>query len=575
MRAILCTFQKSRGSPRFIPPVFLCMEKSCSQCKVAFTPEPEDKKFCDQMGVPAPSQCPRCRLQRRLCERNTRNLYYRKCDKTGKQIVSQYHQNQPFPVYAQEVWMSDDWDPLSYGRDIDFTKPFFPQMKALFNAVPHMALFNTPGTMENSEFNNCTAYLKNCYLICESDFAEDCYYSNLLKKCKNTVDSSVCYDDELCYECIDCIGCQRLQYSQDCQNCSDSYFLKNCQSCRDCIGCMNQRQKQYMICNAQYTKDQYEKFKKDFRLNTASGVAAIRKKAQEFFLQQPHKAMHGEKNDNVVGNYINNGKNVYRSFDMKDCEDCRHCARLSLNNKSCMDYNSWGDNSELVYSTSSCGDHCYFVRFCSNCINTQHTDHCVECFNSSNLFGCIGLRKKQYCILNKQYTKEEYEALVPKLIAHMEKGGEWGEYMPMDMSRFAYNEAFVMDQFPLTKEEVIKRGWRWYEQEEKEQYLGEDVALPETIGEVDDSVCKRILRCAVTRKPYKIIPQELKFYRLLDIPLPRTCPDRRHQERQTKRNPYQLWERQCGKCKQAIQTTYAPERPEIVYCQDCYLKTVY
>jgi hypothetical protein len=44
---------------------------------------------------------------------------------------------------------------------------------------------------------------------------------------------------------------------------------------------------------------------------------------------------------------------------------------------------------------------------------------------------------KEYCILNKQYTKEEYEILVPKIIEHMKtfpsphgrgargEGGEW------------------------------------------------------------------------------------------------------------------------------------------------------
>jgi len=31
----------------------------------------------------------------------------------------------------------------------------------------------------------------------------------------------------------------------------------------------------------------------------------------------------------------------------------------------------------------------------------------------------------KYCILNKQYSKEEYEELVPKIIEHMQKTGEW------------------------------------------------------------------------------------------------------------------------------------------------------
>ncbi len=157
----------------------------------------------------------------------------------------------------------------------------------------------------------------------------------------------------------------------------------------------------------------------------------------------------------------------------------------------------------------------------------------------------------------------------------MKKSGEWGQFFPMDLCAFAYNEAFVMDQFPLTKEEVLKRGWKWHEQEENDRYMGEKIALPETVAGVDDSICKKILQCAVTGKPYKIIPQELKFHRQLDIPLPSVCPDQRHRERQARRNPYRLFERKCGNCKTDVTTTYAPDRPEPIVCEKCFLSLVY
>jgi hypothetical protein len=552
------------------------MEQVCTQCQARFGHEPDDISFCERMGVPAATQCPDCRMQRRLCERNTRNLYYRKCDKTGKQIISQYHAEQTFPVYGIDTWNGDGWDGLAYGRDVDFSRPFFRQYKELLDAVPHLALFNTPGTMENSDFNNCTAYLKNCYLLSESDYAEDCYYSNLLKKSKNVVDCSICYEGELCYECIDCSGCRGLQYSQECQNCSDSACLRDCQSCRDCIGCINQRQKQYMIWNKQYTKDEYETHKKSFRLDTASGVRKLLEQADAFFRMQPHRALHGERSENAFGDHVDDSKNAYRCFDVKDGEDCRHCQRLSLGCKSCMDYNSWGDKAELVYQSSSCGDHAYNIRFCSNCINVQSCDYCFECTNSSDLFGCVGLKKKKHCIFNKQYSPEEYETLKAKLIAHMKTTGEWGEFFTMDLCPFAYNEAFVMDLFPLTKDEVSARGWRWYEPAEAAQtYMGAKAALPDAIADATDDVTKQIHLCERTGKAYKIIPQELKFHRDMRIPLPRLCPDQRHKDRQARRNPYKLWERPCGSCKKTVWTSYAPERPEPIVCQECYLSLVY
>jgi hypothetical protein len=99
--------------------------------------------------------------------------------------------------------------------------------------------------------------------------------------------------------------------------------------------------------------------------------------------------------------------------------------------------------------------------------------------------------------------------------------------------------------------------------------------IPDSINDVEEAICDHVLACEVTGKPYKIIPQELKFYRAMGIPIPRRCPDQRHADRLTIRNPRKLWKRECDKCQKEIQTTYSPERPEKVYCEECYLKKVY
>ena len=68
---------------------------------------------------------------------------------------------------------------------------------------------------------------------------------------------------------------------------------------------------------------------------------------------------------------------------------------------------------------------------------------------------------------------------------------------------------------------------------------------------------------------------ELAFYRKMQLPMPHFHPDERHDRRMALRNPRKLWDRTCEKCRAAIETTYSPERPEIVYCESCYLKEVY
>jgi hypothetical protein len=241
-----------------------------------------------------------------------------------------------------------------------------------------------------------------------------------------------------------------------------------------------------------------------------------------------------------------------------------------------MDFNSWGQASELVYQCSACGDRTYNAKFCSTCITVSNAMYSFECIHCKDIFGCAGLKGRQYCILNKQLSKEEYEEMLPKVIQHMKKTGEYGEYFPMEHCPFAYNESFAPDLFPMTKDEVLARRWRWYEEQESgDRYMGADTALPETAADTMNTLTKKILLCSASKKPYKIIPQELAFYRSMDLPPPSLCPDERHRRRMGRRNPYTLWERACGKCGNAISTTYAPDRAPVVYCDACYLATVY
>jgi Zn ribbon nucleic-acid-binding protein len=99
--------------------------------------------------------------------------------------------------------------------------------------------------------------------------------------------------------------------------------------------------------------------------------------------------------------------------------------------------------------------------------------------------------------------------------------------------------------------------------------------IPARIEDIPDVICGEILACRKCGKNYKIIPQELKIVREKKLPLPAHCPDCRLEARLGTRNPRKLWQRSCAKCGEDIQTTYPPKRPEIIYCEECYLKEVY
>lgn len=195
-----------------------------------------------------------------------------------------------------------------------------------------------------------------------------------------------------------------------------------------------------------------------------------------------------------------------------------------------------------------------------------------------NLFACIGLKNKSYCILNKQYTKEEYETLVPKIIEHMIKIGEWGEFFPSSLSPFGYNETVAAEYFPLSKELALQDGrfnWSDYEPPfpKADKVIPVD-KLPDDIKDIPDDILNWAIECEVTGKPFRIIKPELEFYRKHHLPIPRRHPDQRHMDRMALRNPRKLFERKCDKCQSPMITTYAPDSPETVYCEACYNKEV-
>ncbi len=84
-----------------------------------------------------------------------------------------------------------------------------------------------------------------------------------------------------------------------------------------------------------------------------------------------------------------------------------------------------------------------------------------------------------------------------------------------------------------------------------------------------------MLQCEITGKPFKIIPQELVFYIENSVPIPTKHPDQRRKERMSLRNPQKFYERTCSECNKNILTTYPPERPEKVVCEECYRKLVF
>jgi hypothetical protein len=566
------------------------MQRICRNpsCKQPFEVTEADLKFYDELSpvfaggkfvIPPPAQCPTCRHMQRYVYRNEWNLYRRPCSKTGATIVSMYAPEEPFPVYDNPVWWGDDWDGRDFEQEVDFSRPFFEQFFALMNRVPKMARVQQ-GENVNSDYTNCASDNKNCYLLFSANTNEDCQYGTLINFCRDCTDNFHLDRCELCAHCINCVHCYGAVASENCSNCSDIAFCRNCIGCRRCFGCTNLHAKEYYFFNQPLTPEEYEDRTREMREGSFSVMEEMKKRAVALALTLPRRSYEGVQNENVTGNYVLHSRNAFECYDCDYLEDCKYCSRC-LHMKDCQDISNYGATqlNELCYDCEGVGHGVFRVLF-SKLIwgGSSEVLYSFECFASKHLFGCAGLKRAEHCILNRQYTPEAYDALARKLCAHMQRTGEWGKFLPQGSAPFGYNESVAQDYYPLSREEALARGFRWRERQEEIPHVERIIPaeqLPDCIGDVPDDVLEWAIQCKATKRPFLINKRELDFYRRMQLPLPRFHPDERHRQRMALLNPRRLWKRPCMKCGKEMETTYAPERPEIVYCENCYLKEVY
>ncbi|MEK7545322.1 MAG: hypothetical protein AAB551_04300 [Patescibacteria group bacterium] len=547
----------------------------CRITQQPFEISEREMEFCKRMNVPLPTVSPNERFRQLMAFRNEWKLYRRKCDATKEDIISAYSPDSPFVVYKNSVWWGDTWDAMEHGRDFDFTRPFFEQFAELQKVVPRegTTIFNC----ENCDYNSHWRNSKNCYLNSLGHLCEDVYYSYWMVQDKDVFDSMYTGESTLCYSCSDtnrCYNCVMLFESNDCRDCFFSYQL---QGCDNCLFSTNLVHKTYHIFNEPVSKEEFEAYK----AKIFDGSWKTWQQAYQDFLKIRESAISPSvymmKCENSTGNHVYNSKNCSNCFDTFDAEDCENSISAANSKDVHSSYSAGWTQCELTYY-SLVSRSATNIAFCNYTWSSSDLRYCDSTVNSHDLFGCIGMRQKRFCILNKQYTEEEYRVLVPKIIEHMKKTGEWGEFFPMALSPYAYNETAAHEFFTLSPEEALERGFRWKEESTASASHAPRATmkvLPDSLSQVSDDICKEILGCKNCGKSYRVIPQELKFYRLMNLPLPRNCSMCRHQERIHLRNPLRLWQRICEKCGTMMESSFSPERPVKVYCQECYRKEVY
>jgi len=551
--------------------------QACNKCRNDFTLDTDDLSFYEKMKVPVPKVCPTCRFIQKALFRNETTLYSgRKCGLCGKGIISMYNPKLPYTIYCYDCFYSEKWDPKDYAMDYDETKPFIPQFKELLLRVPKITTYISLGDGQNvnTEYANMASGCKNCYLVFNTSPAEDLMYSRGIRNGKDSTDMYFGTSFERCYESINVQESNGILWSQNVTGSVDSAFIYNGRGLINCFGCVNLNNKTNYFLNQPVSPEEY-KNKVSEIMGSFQKTEEFKKEFEKLRLSLPMRENNNIKTVNSVGDYLFECKNTHNAFEATNAEDSKYVFS-SKGVRDSVGTIGYGTQSEKMLEVVATGR-------CSNIIGTYGAENSQDILygfyirNCKDCIGCDALHHAEYSILNKQYSKEEYERLKAKIIAELTEQNLYGLMIPEELAPFAYNETIAQDNFPLTKEEVLSKGLRWEDDVQKTE--GKETLrpeqIPDNIKDVWQEITKEVLRCTKCNRNYRITEQELQFYQKMNIPIPRMCFYCRHRERIVRRGPYKFWNRNCAKCDKGITTNYAPECPEIVYCEKCFQQEVY
>lgn len=497
-------------------------------------------------------------------------IHKRKCDKTWKWIISVFDEHCPYPVWEKWEWIQGANPP---SREFDFNKWFFEQAWDLFQKcpIPH----NIWTWCENCEYTDDWWYSKNCYLCHSWLECEDLAYCYRIIRSKNCQFCVFSFDCELCTDVINSRQCFNVNYALNCNDCKNSNFLFDCRNCEDCLYCWNLRNKKYCIANKQFTKDEYLKEKEKFDLSSRKNYELAKQKFHNLIKTQAWwKNVQNDNCENCIWDSLENDKNCENCFLFQNSEDCVNCIRWYLNKFNVDTLSNL--KTEFVYYSCLAQDWCYNLKFCYNVINTKNSEYCAHMLNCKDCFACCGLVWKSYCILNKQYSKEEYEKLVWKIKEYIQKTWEYWKFFPWYFAANSYDESLSWYHFPLSIEEQKKQWFRIRISEERrnEWYLSVE-NVPDNSQNVSNDICKNVYWDDIAKKPFQIKDFDIVFCKKQKVPLPNSFYIRRIKENFSWMFfDWELRETKCAISWNKIQTTLPQFLDWRIISNEEYLKKI-
>jgi hypothetical protein len=547
------------------------LSKICTDCKQEFIIDEGDLTLYEKVGLKVPHQCFQCRSRHSMSFAIFGKFRKGVSDLSDESFITVSPLHPRHPIYTAHEWYSDAWDATSFGQVYDSSRSFFEQFKELQEKIPrpHQEGKNNVNCdwcsdVWDSKHSSLSRHIVKC---------ENVHCSYRVVESKDCRDAVVSFNIEDCYDCLFCFNSFNLNYSENSRDCIDSSFLFDCRNCQNCFMSWDLRNKQYYIRNKEYTKETYEAEIKKINLGSWSTIQELKKEFNDIVKKEAiHRENFNIKTTNSVGNYLNGCDNCINVFTWSDSQNCRNCIR-GLYSKDCIDQTiTW--NVENSGNNGSV-DGGYQIKH-SMYSNARYSEYLDLCEDVEYCFGCIGLRKKKYCILNRQYTKEAYETLRTQIISDMERRGEYGEFFPANLAICEQNFSENVIYFPdMDKEKVTKNGGYWSDEDLSSTDGISSLELPDNIAGTPEAISAQALICPKTHYRFNISSGEYEFHKRKNFALPRYHFDFRVIESAKKTAVTTAYPYKCFYCKKDIMAYYPPEWGyQKIACEDCYKQNI-
>lgn len=322
-------------------------------------------------------------------------------------------------------------------------KSFFTHMLKLIwvTTLPSVRhYFDCP----NSEFSDTNSKSQNLYL------------TRCSTKCSNVLNSLVIKDTENIFHCVKVQGWEgsiycstsvdngfNIFYSRCIDNCSNIWFCTSLISCQECLFCSELENKSYCIWNKQYEKEDYFEEKKR--------LLSQKQNFYPWFLElngDPFKNISSENIEKCIwATSVKNARNGIILWNPIGTENMYDVVMSWTT----ADYygvsDSWALSQQIYCSCSIVNSssifYSFFLESCSFCL------------------WCIGLKNQTFCILNKQYSKQEWYKEVDKIFTQMEQENILWEFFPGSMNPFYFNDTLASILWDFDKKEVEGKWYLW------------------------------------------------------------------------------------------------------------------